>query len=215
MGERKKMKNKIICLMVMTGLFLSCSQRPLTVRFPTKKEEAIPFKKFEKIFLSALAVESPVTDIDPKRELIDFFTVDFQRAVKRKVEYLPLETGATDPLPILKEKLKNFPDSLLITGKLSLDIKSRSIIKDIKNKKGKKQKKFVKIEMWEIKLKVRFIETETFEILKEKTFSEKSTDADPEKTDFNFKSLFDRITDRLILNSTRQVKMQERYLLNQ
>jgi hypothetical protein len=207
------MKTKTIYLIVMISLFVFCSEKPLIIKFQATEKGAIPFKKFEKIFVSGFTLDSPVTDPDPQGELIDFFTNDFQQAIKRKVEYLPLETGSSEPITILKEKLKNIPNSLLITGEFSIDIKTRSIIKEVKNKNGKKQKAFVKIQLWNMEMKVIFIETDTFTTLRENTFIEKLKDADPRKTTFNFKSLFDGITERLIQKSLKQVKIQERYLL--
>ena len=197
----------------MIFLFFSCSQKPLIIKFPVPVQGAIPFNKFDKIFIGGFHLDTPITDPDPETELSHFFTTDFQQAVKRKIEYLPLEKGLTDPMTTLREKLKNYPNSLLITGKFTIDIKTRSMVKDVKNKSGKKKKAFVKIQLWEMKMKVAFIETDAFNILKEDTFTEKLKDADPQKGKFNFKSLFDSITDRLLQKSLKKFKIQERYLL--
>jgi hypothetical protein len=143
---------------------------------------------------------------------MDFFTHEFQKTLNRKIEYFEPEKNAADSIQSLREKLKNFPNSLLITGKFKTDVKTRSIVKDIK-KETKKKKAFVKIELWEMELEVEYIDTNSFKTLGKKTIRSNLKDADPTKTEFNFKSLFDKITDQFLQESQKKVRIQVRYLL--
>lgn len=206
------MKTKTIFFLLLLTALAACTEKTLVVQFPSRLKEAVSFKKFDKIFLSGLNIQSTIKSPDPKIELIDFFTGEYPKVINRKIEYVEFEENALDRSQALKEKLMNFPNSLLITGTFKTDIKTRSIVRDIKSDSQKK-KAFVQIELWEMLLELEYIETDSFKTLEKRTFRANIRDADPKKTEFNFKSLFDKITDQFLLESQKKFKIQERYLL--
>jgi hypothetical protein len=204
------MKNKILIPIICLFVFISCAQKPVTVKIPMDIEDRVPFEKFETIFIGGFDISSPISDPDPKKELIRFFTDEFQQAIKKKIEYVDLTNGSIPRLEAIKKKLRIHPNSLFITGKFTIDIKTRSIVKDVK----KKQKKaFVKIQIWEMTWKMTIIDSVSLKTMKQMTFDSKMKDADPKKNQFNFKTLFDNMTERFMQNVRKKYKFQNRYLL--
>jgi len=95
-----------------------------------------------------------------------------------------------------------------------VDIKSRSIIKDVKRKAGKKGGGFVSIEFWDVTLELVMVDGSTGETVFQKKYSAGRKEADPQRWEFNFKGLFSELTDRLVTEiSLRKERLEERFLL--
>lgn len=202
------MKNKIPVLLLSLFIFISCAQKPLIVKIPMNIDDRVPFEKFDTIFIGGFDITAPISDPDPQKELIHFFTDDFQRAIKKKIEYVDIKNGSVPKLDAIKKKLKTHPNTLFITGKFIIDIKTRSIVKDVKKKKA-----FVKIQIWEITWNMVMIDSDSLKTIKKMTFDSKMKDANPQKNQFNFKTLFDNLTERFMQNVRKRFKFQNRYLL--
>jgi hypothetical protein len=176
-------------------------------------KQAMNYKQYEKIFVGDFKIKSSIESFDPESKLYDFFTKEFSQVINKKIEKLELKKNNNETPLSLKETLKYYPNSLLITGKLNIDIKTRSIVKSVKNASGAKDKAFVKVHLWNMNLTVSMIDSSSGDIASKNTFEEKLKDADPKKLDYSFKLMFDNITDRLIRKSTRKIRSQKRYLL--
>lgn len=134
----------------------------------------------------------------------------FNMPSKKKIEYIDIKNGSVPKLEAIKKKLKMHPNTLFITGKFTIDIKTRSIVKDAKEKK---KKAFVKIQIWEMTWNMTMIDSDSLKTVKQMTFDAKMKDADPQKTQHNFKSLFDNLTEQFMQNVRKRYKFQSRYLL--
>lgn len=204
------MKNKIPILLICMFVFISCTKKPLIVRIPVDQESRVAYEKFDAIFIGGFDITAPISDPDPKKELIKFFTDEFQQAIQKKIEHVEIETDTENRLESIKNKLRKHPNTLFITGKFTIDIKTRSIVKNVKEKK---KKAFVKIQLWEMTWKLVMIESDSLKTISQQTFDSKLKDADPRKAQFNFKSLFDNLTERFMQNIKKKFKFQNRYLL--
>jgi len=204
------MKNKIPILLLSLFVFISCTQKTMIVKIPMNIGDRVPFEKFETIFIGGFDITASISDPDPQKELIHFFTDDFQQAIKKKIEYVDIKNGSVPKLDAIKKKLKMHPNTLFITGKFTIDIKTRSIVKDVKEKK---KKAFVKIQIWEMTWNMIMIDSDSLKTIKKMTFDSKMKDADPQKNQFNFKSLFDDLTEQFMQNVRKRYKFQNRYLL--
>lgn len=78
------MKNKIPILFLCLFVFISCAQKPMTVNIPMNIDDRVPFEKFNTIFIGGFDITTTISDPDPQKELIHFFTNDFQHAIKKK-----------------------------------------------------------------------------------------------------------------------------------
>lgn len=204
------MKNKIPILLICIFVFISCTKKPLIVRIPVNQESRVAYEKFDAIFIGGFDITAPISDPDPKKKLIKFFTDEFQQAIQKKIEHVEIETDPENRLESIKNKLRKHPNTLFITGKFTIDIKTRSIVKKVKEKK---KKAFVKIQLWEMTWKLVMIDSDSLKTISQQTFDSKMKDADPNKAQFNFKSLFDNLTERFMHNIKKKFKFQNRYLL--
>lgn len=208
------MKSKIIIILSIITIFVSCSkQNHVEIRIPVKIKNAINYKSYDKIFVGDFKIESTLETLNPEVELYQFFIEEFSQSMNKKIEKLSSPDTENETEQSLKEKLKNLPNTLFITGKLKIDIKTRSIVKTVKGISSGKTKAFVKVHLWDMSLTVTMIDSNSGKMVSETTFNEKLKDADPKKIKYNFKLMFDNITDRIIRKSIRKIRSQKRYLL--
>jgi hypothetical protein len=96
---------------------------------------------------------------------------------------------------------------------MKFDINDRNIIRKVKSEAGKKKKKFVSIQHWSMNFEVIITEADTGKELFKKNYESKLKDADPESTDYNFKALFNKVTDNFLKDITKKERFEQRYLL--
>ncbi len=213
----------ITAVIVMTLLTLtSCSTNFSEVKLEISETKAIDFNKYDKIVYADLILESTPQDFNPAKELNDFFVGDLSKVLGKKVESLiiadidkdtPTGTEDTARLEKLKERLKESPNSLLITGKLTFDIKTRTKVDEVKGESGKKEKTFVKVQHWGLTMKIRIIDVDTGQELFNKSYSEKTASADVNNPKYNFDDLFFKINNNFTRDLTSKKSTQRRYLL--
>ena len=195
----------ILTLILLVTASCSSSSNHVVVRIPVQLQSQVNFEKPGKIFYQALTLENLPGKYDPRPLLDEFFIDEFAKIIDKKVEPLEKEKN--------QERLNKHPDAMLISGKIVLDIKDRSIIKKIKDKSGKKGKGFVSIQHWEMNMEILLTLPSTNKTLHKKTYTGNIKEAEPGKIDFNFKSLFNDLTDSFIKEVTKKKKFEERILL--
>lgn len=212
-------------LIIMVSLTLSsCSTSFTEVKLEINEMKAIDFSKYDKIVYADLILESPPEGFNPSKELSDFFIDDLSKVLGKKVE--PVNTADIDKdikanseentrLEKIKEQLKETPNSLLITGKLTFDIKTRTKVDEVKGETGKKEKTFVKVQHWGLALKVQLIEVETGKELFNRNYSEKTASADVTNPKYNFDDLFFKINNNFTRDLTSKKSTQRRFLLTE
>ncbi|MCP5105228.1 MAG: hypothetical protein GY950_17700 [bacterium] len=208
---------KVAVLMVSLLISTSCANSFNEVRLDFDDVTATDFDKYDKIVYADLLLDSVPKSYNPEPELKTFFLEDFSRITGKEITHLsPKEETAKDSkerIAQLQEKLKQTANTLLITGKLIFDIKSRRKIKEVENDAGKKEKKFVKVEHWSLTLKIEAVEVDNGKTVFSKKYSEKISDADTIKPKYNFETLFYKINNRFVKDVTAEKKRARRYLL--
>ena len=195
-------------------LLASCAQsNTVQVNVPVEDPDAIKFMDYDKVFYGGIQIQADIDPVNPEEALTLFFTSEFERIIDREITPLRTKKEGEKPTRSIEERMKNIPKSLLIKGEFSVDIKAQNIVKDEKGESKKKVRVLSKVELWVMKLSVTFIETETWTPIITHSMTTRLKDADPEKRSFNFKSLFDDITDQFIRKATRTKRMEKRTLL--
>ncbi|HLP61892.1 MAG TPA: hypothetical protein VK186_23825, partial [Candidatus Deferrimicrobium sp.] len=120
--------NIITIVFIMSALVLtSCSNNLEEVKLEIHEKKAIDFDKYDKIVYADLALENTPEGFSPVNELNEFFVNDLTKLLEKKVEHLnvtdidkdiKIGSGETARLEKIKERLKDSPNSLLITGNL-------------------------------------------------------------------------------------------------
>lgn len=201
---RQKTISKIVLSILVLFLILladcSVTTDHLLVRIPYRHEKAVDFDKYEKIVYSPckLTGTESIKDYDPRQEVTGFFLKDLSQAVKREIH--PGEAASGEK-------------ALIVSGELKIEIKERSVIRKVKGESGGRKKAFVPVQHWTLELKVKVREASSDKELFFNTYESKLKDADPGKGEYNFKALFNKVTDKLIREITRKEKFQQRYLL--
>lgn len=215
--------NIITIVFIMSALVLtSCSNSLEEVKLEIHEKKAIDFDKYDKIVYADLALENTPEGFSPVNELNEFFVNDLTKLLEKKVEHLnvtdidkdiKIGAGETARLEKIKERLKDSPNSLLITGNLIFDIKTRSKIEDVKDETGKKGKGFVKVQHWGLTMKIEVIEVLTGQVLFNKNYSEKTSSADIVNPKYNFDDLFFKMNNNFTRDFINKKSTQRRYLL--
>lgn len=197
------MKKTIMALMIITFLAVTgCKlQNSKIIHFPVTGKNALEFEKYKDIFFENIKIKSFTESYDPSHDIKNFFINEFSKAIDRDITMI-LKTPETE------EKTGISKPSLVIGGELTLKITKRSIIEE-----KKKKKKFVKVENWEMEMKIFFRDTESGKKIFYKTLKSTLNSADPKKPDYNFKFLFREITEKFIRGIRPVGKIERRYLL--
>lgn len=213
----------LTAMLVMTLLTLtSCSTNFSEVKLEINETKSIDFNKYDKIVYADLILESTPEDFNPAKELADFFVEDLSKVLGKKIEALNVAeidkdtqpgTEDTARLEKIKDRLKETPNCLLITGKLTFDIKTRTKVDEVKGESGKKEKTFVKVQHWGLNMKVQLFEMTPGKEVFNRSYSEKTASADVTNPKYNFDDLFYKINNNFTKDLTSKKSTQRRYLL--
>lgn len=204
----------ITALTALVSVSCSIADKFVEVRIEVSEAKSIDFDKFDKIVYADLLIKTPPKGYTPVNELKAFFVDDLSRTLDKPIEHLPAaDMDKEKRMESITERLKESPNSLLITGETIFDIKTRSKIEEKKNKEGKKEKTFVRVQHWTLTVKVELVDVDTGETLFKKSYSEKLGDADVDNPKYNFDDLFFKINNRFAKEITSKKRTQRRYLI--
>jgi hypothetical protein len=211
--ERLKIQTKknrptvfLICLVFFAGfLTTGCGRgisNHLEVLIELPDPGSLNFDDYKTVLYKDLEVEGMPENFDPTSRLRNFFIADLSRSIDKKVQ----QWNESDHGELVPKGLA------IISGKLKMEIKSRSKITDDKSE-GKGKKKFVTVEHWSMTLELKIKDESTGKEIYEDSFTAKLANAEPDSIEFNFENLFYKVTNRFIHRVTRTKKMQRRHLL--
>ena len=216
--KRKKTKSKRL-IIVSFGFMLvffylfsaaSCTKGAdrIEVRIEVENPHAIDFEKYDKILYQDLILEWPAKDFTPEEQLRSFFLDELAKNIDKNIE--PWTGNNSDPEAGIPA------GALLITGKLTLEIKERSKIKEKKDETGKTKNVFVGIQHWSLTMSLVMKAVDTGKDIFKQDFTEKLSDVDTSDTTtkFNFEKIFFKMTNRLVMRVKRTKRMHRRYLLH-
>jgi len=215
--KRKKTKSKRLIIagfgfmLVFFYLFAAaaCTRgaNRIEVQIEVENPHAIDFEKYDKILYQDLALDWPAKDYTPEEQIRSFFLDELAKNIDKHIESWTGNTADAEAgLPA---------NALLITGKLSLEIKERSKIKEQKDETGKVKNVFVGIQHWSMTMAVVMKESSTGKDIFKQDFTEKLSDVDSSETTtkFNFEKIFFNMTNRLVTRVKKSKTLQRRYLL--
>jgi len=183
------------------------SANRVEVRIEIKNPTGINFENFDNIFYKDLDLEWPAKDFSPRKKLREFFVDELSKTIEKDITAISKESSQNND--------KTPAKSLLISGKLSLEIKERQKIKEIKDEKGNAKNVFTPIQHWDMSMNLEIVDRNSGKRIFKQNFTEKLNDVDTSETTtkFNFEKLFFKMTNRLLLKIKKTKKMQRRYLL--
>jgi len=207
-------KIKLISIILFIIFSVSCSTKEnIRVNINIGDVNIVDLNKYIKILYNDFEIKLPKNSFNSKKYVKDFFLNDFSKAIEKKVEYFDTDTDFFKDSETFLENLKKTQNTLLITGKIRVDINNRNMIKKIKTKSGKRKKSFVQIQDWKMTSDILLIDSNTGKKIYKKSFTENIKDAESFDTKFNFETLFFKTTNRFIKLILNRTKIQDRYLL--
>jgi len=210
----KMKKIKLIPIILFIIFSISCSHKEnIRVNISMGDVNIVDLDKYIKIFYNDFEIKLPKNSFNSKKYVKNFFLNDFSKAVEKKVEYFDTDTDFFKDSKTFLENLKKNSNTLLITGKIKVEIKSRSMIKKIKVKSGKRKKTFTQIQDWKMTSDIVLIDSDTGKKFYEKNFIENIKGTETSDTKFNFETLFFKTTNKLLKSILNKTKIEDRYLL--
>ncbi len=202
-----------IIVIIALFAFASCSDNHIMVRIPVHKSNTVELDDYEQILVTDFDRSITPDSFKPEISLKEFFLDDFAKFINRKVEYIKIDEPTKKESENLKAFLAEHPKTLLITGKITVEIKETSIIKETKNKYGDKIKSFVKIKNWSIAMNINLYDSTTGSTIRSFNLSDQLKDDEGQEDKYNYNSIFNKVTDKFIRSITNKTIMQRRYLL--
>lgn len=199
MKNNDKIITILTVLLVLMSLSCATTSDHISVRIPVKNKKAIDFEKAKVVLYDRFKIENNPEGYEPQQQVEDFFLKDLSKYIKRDIQVLNDDT--------------NKDGAFIFSGKMTFDIKERSVIRKRKSESGKKEKKFVTVQHWTLNFEIVITDSDSGKELFKKDYESKLKDTDPEEADYNFKSLFNKVTDNFIKEIIRKERFEQRYLL--
>lgn len=224
------MKSKILSLLMLASLASACAESFLSVPIPFNEKKGADFSAFQDVFFIDFISDIPEAGFDAGAEIRRTFTEEIPFAIDRKIVLLEPDHWAMIRSILLRyhvnvdiqyensvffrDVFKAHPRSLFFTGKLKLDIKKMGVVKETKDEIGNRKNAYETVQLWEMEMKVFLIDGDKAKILRQETYSEKMEPGPGTTAQFNFNSMFARMTAKLAAALQPRKVLQERFILD-
>ena len=222
------MKSKIIPLLLLAGLSVACVESFVSVPIPFSEDKMADFSAYRDVYFIDFLCDVPEVGLDAQAEIRRTFSEEIPFAIDRKIVLLEPDHWAMirgilgryslsadihyDNSVFFQKVFQSHPGSLFFTGKLKLNIKKMGVIKETRDEMGKKKNAYETVQMWEMEMKVFLIDGDKAEIIREETYSEKVEPGSENTAQFNFNSMFAKLTAKLTSALQPRKALQERYI---
>jgi hypothetical protein len=222
-------KSKLALLLLAAALAWSCSDSYGPVTIPFRASKVADFAAFADVYFVDFISDVGEAGIDAQAEVRRTFREEVPFAIDRKVVLLEPAHWDTIRGILLRYRLdvdidyensvffrnvfRAHPRSLFFTGKLKLDVKKMGVIKETRDEKGNRKNAYETVQMWEMTARVFLIDGDAGRVLLQETYSEKLEPAPGTTPQFNFNSLFARLTAKLTSALQPRKVLQERFLI--
>lgn len=193
----------VILIVFIAGCSSSLGNR-VEVMIELPAAHIVDFSKYEAILYKDITLETIPTDVNPLDEIKIFFLQDLGRTIDKTIT----------PWDKEKHETSTPQNTLIISGHLKIEVKTRSKIDNVKDEStGKGKKGFVTVQHWEMTLTIVFTDTTTQKEVFRQDFKSKLANVDAKTPKYNFEDLFYKVTNEFTKRVTRTKKMQRRYII--
>ncbi|MBE0665597.1 MAG: hypothetical protein E4H23_11425 [Chrysiogenales bacterium] len=223
------MKSKIIPLLLLAGLSVACVESFVSVPIPFSEEKIADFSAYRDVFFIDFVCDIPEADLTAETEIRRTFAEEMPFAIDKKITLLEPDHWAMirgilrryrlavdiqyDNSVFFQKVFQAHPKALFFTGKLKLNIKKMGVVKETRDEMGKKKNAYETVQMWEMEMKVFLIDGDKAKILKQETYTEKLEPGSASAAQFNFNSMFAKMTAKLTAALQPRKALQERFIL--
>jgi hypothetical protein len=223
------MKSKIFLILFFAVLATACVQPYVSVPVPFLEKRAVDFTRYQNVYFVDFVTIIPDIVLDTTAENKRIFCEELPFAIDKKITYLDPPHWAMIRNLLLRYRLavdvqyeksvffldvfRSHPQSLFITGKLNLNIKKLGVVKEVKSEKGEPKSVFAAVQLWEMEMKIFFIDGDSGQVVLQEAYTEKMEPGEATSPQFNFNSILAKMTAKLGLKLKPRKVTQERYIL--
>jgi hypothetical protein len=224
------MKSKMLLLLLLAALAMSCAESFVSVPIPFMEKRAADFSASQDVFFIDFICDVPEAGFNAEAEIRRTFAEEIPFAIDKKITLLEPDNWAMIRAILQRYRLnidiqyedsvffrnvfKAHPRSLFFTGKLKLDIKRMGVVKETRDEMGNRKNAYETVQLWEMEMKVFLIDGDTAKILRQETYKEKLEPGPETTAQFNFNSLFARMTAKLTVALQPRKVLQQRFILD-
>jgi hypothetical protein len=222
-------KSKLVLAVLLAALAASCSESYGPVTVPFSGRGVADIAAYRNVYFIDFVSDVPDAGIAAEAEIRRAFTEEIPFAIDRKVTLLEPDHWADIRGVLQKYRLnidvdygnsvffqnvfKSNPHSLFFAGKLKLEIKKVGVIKEIRDETGNRRNAYETTQLWEMEARFFLIDGDASRILLQESYKEK-LEAGPETApQFNFSSMFARLSAKLIAALQPRKTLQERFII--
>jgi hypothetical protein len=206
------MKSKMLLLLLLAALAMSCAESFVSVPIPFMEKRAADFSASQDVFFIDFICDVPEAGFNAEAEIRRTFAEEIPRAILQRYR-LNIDIQYEDSV-FFRNVFKAHPRSLFFTGKLKLDIKRMGVVKETRDEMGNRKNAYETVQLWEMEMKVFLIDGDTAKILRQETYKEKLEPGPETTAQFNFNSLFARMTAKLTVALQPRKVLQQRFILD-
>jgi hypothetical protein len=222
-------KSKLALPLLLAALACSCSESYVPVTIPFSAQHITDAATYTNIYFIDFICDVPEAGINAAAEVRRTFMEEIPFAIGRKVVLLEPEhwSAILDLLRrfrlnvdveyensvFFQNVFRAHPHGLFFTGKLKLDIKKMGVVKETRDEKGNRKNAYETVQMWEMEAKVFLIDGDASKVLLRETYKEKLEPAPGITPQFNFNSMFARMTAKLNTALQPPKVLQERFII--
>lgn len=185
-----------------------CADNFVRVSVPFPPDNPLPFSTYSRIILGEFTETMESGDYTPDIHIRDFFTRDVATLIEKPVELIPDLTPDS-------ERLATLGPALLITGSLKSSFNRRNMISETRGKYGDHIRAFREVENGSMELTVILTDTLRKEKIAEFSARRQLKEIENPDTRFNYRKLFNHVTDRFVGRLTARERRRDRYLLEE
>ena len=222
-------RSKLALPLLLAALAWSCADSFDPVTVPFRGKPAADVAAFPNAYVIDFISDVSEAGIIPEAEIRRTFTEEIPFVIERKVVLLEPEHWATIRAILQRHRLnvdieydnsvffqnvfKAHSRGLFFTGKLRLDVKKMGVVKETRDEKGNRKNAYETVQLWEMEAKIFLIDGDAAKILMQETYREKQEPVPGTSPQFNFNSMFARITAKLVTALQPRKALQERYII--
>jgi len=194
------------------------------------ENKAVDFNRYQNIYFIDFTASIGDLKLDVDAENKKAFLEELAFAIDKKIIYLDppnwamvrgvvrkycpeVEIRYSDNV-FFKDVFRSHPQSLFITGKLTLKINKLGVIKEVKDEKGNKKNIYAAVQSWDAEMKVWIIDGDSGQAVLQETFAEKVEPGTETSAQFNYDGILNKIIAKLGAKLQPRKVIQERYILH-
>ncbi len=185
-----------------------CMDTYMRVSVPLPTEDPLPLAEYSRVILGSFTETVEPGEYSPGVHIRNFFTDDVATLIEKPIRHVPDLTPDS-------ASLAGYGPALLITGSLKTRFNQRNVINETRSRFGDLMRTFKDVQNWEMRLEVTMFNAATREKVAEFSATRELKGVENTDRDFNYRKLYNQVTDLFVNRLTTRERQQDRFLLTE